>query len=58
MTKDEFKQLALGAIETLTSMPDDLWNGNFPYLSLKLKDSNEAAFVGIKETETHQEEDF
>lgn len=50
MTKDEFQRLARDAIETLLSMPDDLWASGFPMLSLKHKGSEEAVFVGIKET--------
>lgn len=51
MTKDEFARLTRDAIETLVSMPDDLWDSGFPMLSLKRKGSAEAVVVGIKESE-------
>lgn len=50
MTKEQFRRLAHDAVETLLSMPDDLWESGFPMLSLKHKGSEEAVFVGIKET--------
>ena len=50
MTKEQFRRLAHDAVETLLSMPDDLWASGFPMLSLKHKGSEEAVFVGIKET--------
>lgn len=56
MTKDEFQRLAKDAIETLIRMPDDLWGSGFPMLSLKLKGSEEAVFVGIKESERREDE--
>lgn len=55
MTKDEFQRLARDAIETLLSMPDDLWASGFPMLSLKYKGSEEAVFVGIKESEKKED---
>lgn len=50
MTKEQFRRLANDAIETIIRMPDDLYDSGFVTLSLKLRGSEEAVFVGTKET--------
>jgi len=58
MTKEQFKKLALDAVETILTMPDDLWATGYPLLRLKYKGSDEIVVVGIVESETDEHNDL
>lgn len=45
MTKELFRRLALNAIEQLMTMPDDLWEGGLPLITVDVGD--ERVVVGI-----------
>jgi len=57
MTKEQFKKLALDAVETILTMPDDLWATGYPLLRLKYKGSDEIVVVGIAETDSEHDGD-
>jgi hypothetical protein len=49
MTKEQFRALITNAIDTIMSMPDDLWESGYPMLRINIKGSNERIVAGIEE---------
>jgi hypothetical protein len=48
MTKDRFRRLVMGGMESLMTMPDDLWHDGFPVIRLTTR-QGEVVIVGIEE---------
>jgi hypothetical protein len=56
MTKADFRHLVLHGMESLMTLPDNLWECTLPAISISVRDRNGVrlrVIVGVEEVEDH-----
>jgi hypothetical protein len=56
ITKEQFCEFAMSAINSLVSMPDDMWEWTLPTITLRFKNSSYEVVVGLRDAEEEDDE--
>jgi hypothetical protein len=56
ITKEKFCEFAMSAINSIASLPDDMWEWALPTVTLRYKDSSYEVVVGLRDAEAADDE--